>query len=208
MLLICIMSNVIVIIFLLGLFVTTGAHAQYRKIDTTATMGGNVGYRVSCNNKSESENEVSISPKGFGKDVRDVSFSIKGRLRKILVDDLNSDGYPDLVLCVYSGAHGEMGNVAGIASSGNNSLVPVYFPDIYSNPKLREGYKGNDEFTVMMGTLLQTFPIYTSGDTATATGSKRVIQYDVTKGENGNLTFKALRSYEKRNNISRHIESL
>lgn len=187
------MSN----IFLVGMFVTINVHAQYKKIDTTATMGS-TGFRVSCNNKSESENEVSISPKGFGKDVRDVSFSIKGRLRKILVDDLNGDGYPDLVLCIYSGAHGEMGNIAGIASAGNSSLKPIYFPDIYSNPKLREGYKGNDEFSVMMGTLLQTFPIYPSGDTATATGSKRVIQYDITKSENGNLTFKVLRSYEKK----------
>jgi hypothetical protein len=119
-------------------------------------------------------------------------------LRKILIGDLNGDGYPDLILCIYSGANGEMGNVAGIASSGNASLVPVYFPDIYSNSKLREGYRGNDEFTVMMGTLFQSFPVYTSGDTAVATGSKRVIQYNITKGENGNLTFKVLYSYEKK----------
>ncbi|HXL56173.1 MAG TPA: hypothetical protein VN958_07955, partial [Chitinophagaceae bacterium] len=157
-----------------------------------------VGYRVSCNNKNESENQVSVSPKGFKGEVRDVSFPIKGRLRKILVDDLNDDGYPDLLLCIYGGTNGEMGNIAAIASSGNTSLAPVQFPDIYSYPKLSEGYKGHDEFTIMIGTLLQSFPIYKPGDTGTPTDSTRVIQYKIMNGENGGLTFKVLRSYEKR----------
>jgi hypothetical protein len=196
--LICIMRSITILSFLVALlFSTVNAEAQARKIDTTASQG-NVGYRVMCNNKDESENVVSISPKGFGKEVRDLSFAIKGRLRKILVDDLNSDGYPDLILCIYSGINGTMGNIACVASSGNNSLVPAHFPDIYSAPKLREGYKGHDEFSVMIGTLMQSFPIYKPDDTDTPTGGTRVIQYNIMNGENGNLTFKVLRSYEKK----------
>lgn len=178
-----------------GVFATV--NAQVKKIDTTATMGS-IGYRVQCSNKSESENQVSISPKGFDKDARDLSFMIRGRLRKILVDDLNGDGYPDLVLCIYGGINGEMGIINCIASSGNKSFIPVRFPDIYSDVKISEGYKGHDEFTTMVSTLMQSFPIYKPGDTDTATGGTRVVQYKVMNGENGSLAFKILRSYDKK----------
>jgi len=192
------MHKIIIVFFLFaGVVVTIKANGQAKKVDTTA-MQGSTGYRVSCNNKDENENIVSISPKGFGKEIRDLSFAVKGKLRKILVDDLNADGYPDLILCIYSGANGIMGNIVCVASSGNTSLVPVRFPDIYSNPKLREGYKGQDDFTIVIGSLLQSFPVYKPGDTETPTGGTRFIQYKVMNGENGNLTFQVLRSYEKK----------
>ena len=192
------MHNIATLSFLLtGLFATVNVQAQPRKIDTTASFG-NASYRVRCNNKNENENDVLISPKGFKEDVRDVSLTIKGRLRKILVDDLNDDGYPDLLLCIYGGANGEIGNIIAIASSGNNSLTSVQFPDIYRDPKLREGYEGHDEFAIRIGTLQQSFPIYKSGDTGTPTDSTRVIQYKIVNGDGGGLTFKVLRSYEKK----------
>lgn len=192
------MRIIILGLFLLpAIFKTVNTTAQARKIDTTGSIGS-IGYRVMCNNKDESENQVTVSPKGFSKELRDVSFAIRGRLRNIMVDDLNSDGYPDLILCIYGGVNGVMGNIACVASSGNTSLVPVRFPDIYSTPKLREGYRGHDEFTVMIGTLMQSFPIYKPEDTNTPTGGTRVIQYKVMNGENGSLTFKVLRSYEKK----------
>jgi len=189
------MGKIILFFLFLELFGTVSAHAQVRKIDTLASFGG-AGYRVSCNNKNADENTVTVSPKGFGKDVRDISFSIRGRLRKILVEDLNEDGYPDLLLCVYSGPNGELGNIVAVSSSGNNSLLPVRFPDIYSDHKLSEGYKGRDEFTVLASTLLQSFPVYKADDTDIPTGGTKVIQYKMVKAENG-YTFKPLRSYIK-----------
>jgi hypothetical protein len=178
-----------------GLLVTGIAQAQVKKIDTTASFAG-LGYHVSCSNKSTDENSVYISPKGFGNEVKDLSFTIRGQLRKILVDDLNEDGYPDLLLCIYSGANGDLGNIMAVASGGNNSLVPVRFPDIYTDQKLSEGYKGHDEFSVLVNTLMQSFPVYKAGDTDTPSGGIKVIQYKMVKAENG-YTFKALRSYLK-----------
>jgi hypothetical protein len=190
------MRNVIILFFAFAaLFARGSVHAQVKKIDTTASFGG-IGYRVQCNNKSSDDNLVAITPKGFGKDVRDISFSIRGKLHKILVDDLNEDGFPDLLLCVYNGPNGELGNIVSVASGGTNSLIPVKFPDIYSDPKLSEGYKGHDQFTVLVGTLLQSFPVYKTGDTDTPTGGTKVIQYKMMKAENG-YTFKVLRSYIK-----------
>jgi len=190
------MGKIIISCFLFaGLFATANVDAQVRKIDTSGYQG-NIGYRVWCNNKNAGENDVSVSPKGFDKEVRDLSFPVRGRLRKILVEDVNEDGYPDLLLCIYGGANGEMGTIAGISSSGNASLVPVRFPDIYSDPKLSEGYKGHDEFSILVGSLMQSFPVYKPGDTDTPTGGTRVVQYKITKADNG-LAFKVLRSYNK-----------
>jgi hypothetical protein len=189
------MSKIFLPLLFASLFATIKIKAQVRKIDTTAGFAG-FTYRVSCNNKNGVENVVAISPKGFGKDIRDIAFNIKGQLHKILVDDLNEDGYPDLLLCVYNGPNGELGNIAAVASNGNNSLLPVKFPEIYSDPKLSEGYKGHDEFSVLVGTLMQSFPVYKAGDTDTPTGGTKVIQYKMVKAENG-YTFKALRSYMK-----------
>jgi len=190
------MGKIIISCFLFaGLFATANVDAQVRKIDTSGYQG-NIGYRVWCNNKNAGENDVSVSPKGFDKEVRDLSFPVRGRLRKILVEDVNEDGYPDLLLCIYGGANGEMGTIAGISSSGNASLVPVRFPDIYSDSKLSEGYKGHDEFSILVGSLMQSFPVYKPGDTDTPTGGTRVVQYKITKADNG-LAFKVLRSYNK-----------
>ena len=193
--LICVMCNVTWSFLFAGLFATVGAQAQFRKIDTTASFAG-LGFRVSCNNKSADENYVTISPKGFGKDVRDMSFAIRGTLHKIIVDDLNEDGFPDLVLCIYNGPNGELGNITAIASEGSNSLVPATFPDIYTDQKSSEGYKGHDEFSVLVNTLLQSFPFYKPGDTETPTGGTKVIQYKMVKAEKG-YTFKVARSYFK-----------
>ena len=192
------MSDRISVLLFAALLVSAGLSAQDKKIDTVVSQGA-VGYRVVCNNKSPSSNEVSISPKGFGKDVKNMAFTLKGTLRKILLDDLNADGYPDVILCIYSGVDGEIGNAAAVVSAGKNSLTPAALPDIYSNPALREGYKGHDVFTTLMGTVMQSFPVYKTGNADTATGITRVIQYDIGKSESGGITFKVLRSYEKKN---------
>jgi len=177
------------------LFILSGVKAQGQKIDTTAFFG-NAGYRVTCSNKKEDANEVTISPKKFKTSVRDVSFNVKGRLTKILVDDFNDDGYPDLLLCIYKGAKYEKGTVVGIYST-DAAIMPAGFPDIYDDPKIREGYRGYDEFTVMVGSLMRSFPIYKPADTDTATGGTRVIQYKIIPDEQKRMTFKVLRSYLK-----------
>ena len=110
---------------------------------------------------------------------------------------MNDDGFPDLLLCVYSGDKYEKGTILGIYSSENTSLMGASFPDIYDDPKLREGYKGHDEFTTMVGSLLRSFPIYKAGDTDTATGGTRVIQYKIMPDAEKRMVFKVLRTYIK-----------
>lgn len=169
-----------------------------QRFDTTVKVG-KTGYRVMCRNRNPDKNTVSISPIGFDKEARDFSFEVNGRVTKAEVDDLNRDGFPDLVFYYFNNDSIPKGNVVGISSEKNESVAPIQFPDIYNDPKLRVGYKGSDEYFLMEGYLVRRFPVYPAeGAPAPAEPGTliRQIQYSVVHGEQGGYLFKPLRSYE------------
>ncbi|GAC1439870.1 MAG: hypothetical protein NVSMB63_05630 [Sediminibacterium sp.] len=185
------------LLLLLSIFLgITIVSAQQKRIDTSMKIG-KAGYKVVCSNKNPDKNVVTIAPIGFESQAREVGVEVKGRIRKAEVDDFNNDGFPDLVLYVYSGDTLNKGTVFGIASEKNQSFIPIIFPDLMDDPKLREGYKGHDEYLLIEGTLLRRFPLYPSDSTHTnPTGKVRQIQYRAVPGEKGMLKFKVVRSYE------------
>ena len=175
-------------------------HAQVpaRRIDTSMKVG-KVGYKLICSNKNPDRNSVTISPIGFDKDVRDFSFEVKGRITRAEVDDINRDGFTDLVFYLFSNDSLPRGSVVAICSEKNETVMPVLFPDIFDDPKLRIGYKGNDTFSLVEGFLVRRFPVYPAEGTPPAAASGnliRQVQYMVVPGERGGLRFKAGRSYE------------
>lgn len=92
-----------------------------------------------------------------------------------------------------------MGTVIGIGSEKNEGIRPIFFPDILDDAKLRTGYKGQDKFQLIEGTLLRSFPTYDTSDTTGVLkplNITRNIQYRVTTVENGVLKFKVVRTYE------------
>ncbi|WP_217698792.1 hypothetical protein [Sediminibacterium ginsengisoli] len=173
--------------------------AQNKKVDTTMKIGKS-GYKVYSNNRYAEKNDVSVSPIGFESEARgEFSFEIKGRLKSGEVDDLNNDGFPDLVLYVHNGDSLNKINVVGISSEKNQSVVPIVFPDIVDDMKLKEGYNGQDEFFLMEGSLVRRFPIYTPDSTSgrlVPSGKIRQVQYRVVPGDRGMLKFKVVRSYD------------
>lgn len=180
-----------------GMIGLLNAQSSFRRIDTTMKVG-KVGYRLTCSNKNPEKNTASISPVGFDKNMREFSFEIKGRVSRAEVDDVNRDGYPDLVFYIYTNDSIPRGNVVAISSEKNESVAPIFLPDIYDDPKLRVGYKGNDEYFLMEGTLIRRFPVYPAeGTTAAPTNGTlmRQIQYIVVPAERG-AKFKPARSYE------------
>jgi len=185
----------LVVLFSLTCFIK--ANAQFRRLDTTVQVGKS-GYRISTNNKNADKNSVTIKPIGFEKDARDVNIDVKGKIKSVEVDDLNADGFPDVLLYVYNGEGNVYGTVFGISSEKNQNMRPIFFPDILDDAKLRVGYKGHDEFRLMEGTLIRRFPLYNTTDSTHSepTGTIRGIQYNVINGEGGQPKFKVIRSYE------------
>ncbi|MGC8751294.1 FG-GAP repeat protein [Hydrotalea sp.] len=184
-------KELLIAIMMLPLF----AMAQGVKFDSTV-LYGKVGYRVRCNNKDANNNLASIKLIGFS-GARDPEFFVKGVIKQIAIDDFNNDGYPDLMINVYNGPNEQYGNVITLISSENKSISVAGFPDILNDPKLRVGYKGNDHFQIMQGLLMRSYPLYSSNDsTATYTGKKRFIQYQLVKEEGDRMSFKPMHVYE------------
>jgi len=158
---------------------------------------GKVGYKVFCMNKSIEQNTVTIKPIGFDKDARDMGFPLRGRIAKTEIDDLNNDGFPDMVIYIFSGPNAETGTVYAFASDQNKTMVPFALPDVMLDGKLKEGYKGHDEFQLLEGKLMQQFPIYKPDDPKDKpSGGKRIIIYTVLPGPSGGFQFKVMRTYD------------
>jgi hypothetical protein len=191
------MKHKFFLLFLLTFFLGAATClAQNKKIDTTVKIG-RVGYKVYSNNKSVDKNILTITPDGFergeGGGAREMSFYAGGIVAKAEIDDLNNDGFPDLLVYIYTG---HKGTVIVVTSNENKSCSPVYFPNILDDPKLRAGYRGFDEFSMLEGSLMRKFPIYNTADTdSLATGGKRIIQYRMIPSEGGSK-LKVERSYE------------
>ena len=181
-------------------FAATDAQVSFNKIDSTLKIG-RVGYRVECRNKSTEVNQLSVRPVGFDGSARELNFPLRGRVLKAEIDDLNSDGYPDLVLYIYSDSAGIFGTVYAFLSEANKSITGCVLPDPMMNGKINSGYKGHDQFILMEGNLLQKFPIYKPGDDKDKpTGGTRVVLYQLGKTDNGDngatYKFNLVRTYD------------
>jgi hypothetical protein len=157
-----------------------------------------VGYHVSCKNKKFDENELSVRPVGFDNSAKaDMDFMIRGRVMKAQIDDLNSDGYPDLVLYIYMDSSAVYGTVYAFVSKANKSVVPCFLPDPMMDGKINEGYRGHDQFSLMEGYLLEKFPIYKAGDDKdNPTGGTRAILYQLVPDEGDRFKFLKVRNYD------------
>jgi hypothetical protein len=171
--------------------------AQGRRIDTTMKVG-KAGYRINCLNKSAEKNAISINPVGFENEVRDFSFDLKGLLTGAEVDDLNKDGFPDLLLYVNTKDSLNKSTVIGISSMENKSVVPIVLPDILDDPRLRDGYKGSDQYMLLEGILMRTYPLFEkdANGVQQPTGKMRRLIYRVAQGEQGSLKFVISRFYD------------
>ncbi|MDB5248291.1 MAG: hypothetical protein JWQ40_2685 [Segetibacter sp.] len=193
-----IMSKKYLLVLLTIILTASAVTAQVnsRKIDTTMKVG-RTGYRVVCTNKRPDKNMVNISPVGFGKDVQSFSLEIKGTVNSAETDDLNQDGYPDLVVYLVASDSMHMANVLAVINEKNESVAPAIFPDIRDDAKLSVGYKGNDTLYLMQGNLVRRFPVDQPDTTSTHTGTLiRLVQYRVARAEGGRYKFTPVRTYQ------------
>lgn len=188
-------------LFCSGLLFGGAVHAQlsFSKIDSTLKVG-KVGYHVICRNKSIDENQLTIKPVGFesGDGSREMNFMIRGRIARSEITDFNSDGFPDLVIYIYSDTSADFGTVYAFLSEANKSISPCVLPDVMLNGKVNTGYKGHDTFSLMESYLLQKFPIYKTGDAKDKpTGGTRAILYQLDRNKEGaGYTFNIVRNYD------------
>ena len=163
-------------------FLTTVANGQkFLKYDSTLKIG-KVGYRVFCMNRSLEKNTMSIRPIGFKTEGREINLDLKGKVASSEIEDLNNDGFPDLVIYVTEQSGNT--NLFSIVSKENETVEPIVLPDITNDMQMSKGYRGEDDYRLVEGVLFRKFPIYESDTTIkTPTNKVRQILYRVVKGD-------------------------
>ena len=129
--------------------------------------------------------QLIVQPEGLKGGNDPYELEIDGAVANAEIEDMNSDGYPELLIYTVSAGSGSYGNVIALSVLGGNSMVPVTFPDISASSEASQGYMGHDEFAVIETTLSRRFPIYKEGDpNSNPTGGTRQINYQMEAGEN------------------------
>lgn len=128
--------------------------------------------------------QLSIQPEGLEIDNQKVTLEIDGQVTNAEIEDLNSDGSPEVLIYTVSAGSGSYGNVIGYSVNNRKSMSQIYFPDLFENKEASRGYMGHDEFTIIETTLARRFPVYNDGDTNNnPTGGTRQIEYKLKDGE-------------------------
>jgi len=169
------------------------------KYDSTLKIG-KIGFRVTCNNRSISQNPISIKPIGFKSEAREINLELKARIISSEIDDLNKDNLPDLIIYILEPS-GKINLFCLSAKSDDGKdpayMQPIYFPDITNDSQLSKGYRGKDEYELFEGVLIRKFPIYdTDMSVKEPTKKIRRIWYRVVNGDNGILNFKSFKNLD------------
>lgn len=183
-----------VIFFWLLLF-THGLTAQgYTRYDSTLKIG-KAGFKIFCLNKTPDRNVLTIRPIGFKSEAREASLEIKARVISAEIDDLNNDGFPEVIIFILEPKGNK--SLFCVSSKENERMEPIYFPDITDDSRLSKGYRGQDEFKLVEGVLFRKFPLFES-DTSIKqpTNKVRQILYRVTPGEQGSWKFKSFKDFD------------
>ena len=166
----------------------------WSKYDSTMKIG-KTGYRISCLNRSSERNVLNIRPIGFKSESREASIELKARVFGAEIDDLNNDGFPDLIIFIEDAAGKK--SIFPIYSQDNERIAPILFPDIYNDMELSKGYRGKKEYKLVEGVLFRNFPVYPADTTIKEPTNKiRQLMYRVVKGENDTWKFKMFKQFE------------
>jgi hypothetical protein len=109
------------------------------------------------------------------------SFSDLDPLSKVLIGDLDKNGFDELYVITTAAGSGSYGNVRGFASLRDKSIGMVNLPELAESDMAKggkfEGYEGHDEFNIVNNELVRTFPVKSDK------GTKRTVVYKMVQGE-------------------------
>jgi hypothetical protein len=147
----------------------------------------NISFDINTSGEG-SISQLSIEPKGLEVDNQKLVLEIDGQVINAEIEDLNSDGFPEVLIYITSAGSGSYGNVIGYSVNNGKSISQIYFPELSENKKANAGYMGHDEFAIVETSLVRRFPIYKADDTnSNPTGGTRQIQYKLKDGEASRL---------------------
>jgi hypothetical protein len=142
----------------------------------------NYSFTINAKGKGSLQ-QLSLQPSGLSADNRKIEMEADP-LSGALIEDLNSDGFPEVLIFTQSAGSGSYGKVLAYSVNNGKSMSRVTFPETGENPRIKQGYMGHDKFSVVNNQLTQTFPIYSNEDAnSQPNGKKRVVTYKLINGE-------------------------
>ncbi len=124
---------------------------------------------------------ISVGFKG-GDSLSQMPFNDVDPINKVLVGDLDANGFDEIYIITTAAGSGSYGKVYGVSSNSDKSLSMISIPEVTEADMKKggnfEGYEGHDEFEIVENSLSRRFPI--KGDGVTM----RAINYKLKPGEN------------------------
>ena len=117
----------------------------------------NIGFEITTI-QDKGRRRLRIVPYGLARPNQTFTSIIKDKVKKVEIEDLNSDGFPELMIITESQEN--KGNVIGFSVVNGQVLQRIYFPDISENPELENEYNGFDEFALVENSLSRKFPAF------------------------------------------------
>jgi len=172
---------------LLGAYKKINTPLDKTQIDSTVFVKYLSLQNISFEIRSTGEGSIqhlTIQPSGLKRVNEKISLEVVGTIVNAEIEDLNSDGFPEVLIYTVSAGSGSYGNVIGYSVNNGKSISQIHFPNIADNAKANNGYMGHDEFTIIETHLAQRFQTYKLNDTnSSPTGNMRQILYKLTDGE-------------------------
>ena len=137
-----------------------------------------IGFNIST---IEEDKKTILTTQPFGLSIvnRAETTVINGKVINAEIEDLNSDGWPEVLIYTQS-TDNLKGDVIAFSVNNGKSMSQVYFPPIAENAEINAGYIGYDEFSLVETSLGRRFPLFENGK---KTGQSRQIQYKLKDGE-------------------------
>lgn len=178
---------------LIALGTLIGASAAMAATFAQALSLQGVTFTVKAGGEGSTQ-ELVVQAKDGAVTLPTIKQQVDGTVSSAEVEDLNSDGKPELVLTLVSAGSGSYGSVLAWSVSKGHALLPIHMPELTAAQA--KGYEGHDRFAVVETTLARQFPIYRPGDSnAKPTGGVRQIDYKMVAGE-ASWQFKPVRTMD------------
>lgn len=128
---------------------------------------------------SATGNTVTVKPSGLDGPNEELKRNVSGPVTEAEIADLNVDRSPEVY--IYVSKPGAAKGTELVAFSANNRKSMSEISVVPDDPKDMQGFKGEDEYSVVEATIVRRFPLFDSD--SKKSGKIRQIQYKLKKGE-------------------------
>lgn len=163
---------------LMGDYVKVKAEPDTSQLDKRGYMKHLIDHSFAFDVQTE-DSFLLITPDGLTEDEHPVKLQLHDRqIEDSRIADLDSDGYPELLVFL-SSRHGDHnGDLIGYSVNQGKSMSEIYYPSVADHPILKRLYHGRDSFAVKGNILYQYIPV------KRASVEEQVrVQYKLVKGE-------------------------